>query len=75
MDRSRTSLMIFNLDYSYLMPTLYITFDDMSSLVRFFSKSRFKLSFMSIHSLYVGRFNTGGHNVSQDSPPHLQRPS
>jgi hypothetical protein len=31
------------------MPTLYIIFNDMSSLGRFFSRSRFKLSFMSIH--------------------------
>jgi len=38
------------------MPTLYIVFNDMSSLGRFFSRSRFKLSFMSINSFYVGIF-------------------
>jgi len=31
------------------MPTLYISFKDMSSLGRFFSKSRFELYVMSIH--------------------------
>jgi len=33
------------------MPTLYIIFNDMNSLGRIFSKSRFTLSFKSIHSL------------------------
>jgi hypothetical protein len=42
------------------MPTLYIIFNDMSFLDRFFSKSRFKLSFMSIHSIYVGIFYPSG---------------
>jgi hypothetical protein len=35
------------------MPTLYIIFNDMSSLGRFFSRSRFELSLMLIHSLYI----------------------
>jgi len=46
------------------MPTLYIIFNDMSSLSRFFSKSRFKLFFISIHSLYVGIFYPSGEPIS-----------
>jgi hypothetical protein len=42
------------------MPTLNIIFNDMSTLGRFFSKSKFKLSFMSINSLYVGIFYLSG---------------
>jgi hypothetical protein len=36
----------------------------MSSLGRIFSKSRFKLSFMSIHSLFVGIFYPSGEPIS-----------
>jgi len=38
------------------MPTLYIIFNNMSSLGRFFSKSSFRLFFMSINPFYVGIF-------------------
>jgi hypothetical protein len=46
------------------MPTLYIIFNDMSSLGRLFSRSRFKLSLLFIHSLYVGIFTPSGEPVS-----------
>jgi len=42
------------------MPTLYIISNDMSSLCRIFSKSRFMLSFMSTHSIYVVIFYPSG---------------
>jgi len=46
------------------MPTLYIIFNDMSSLGRFFSESRFKFSLLSIYSLYVGIFYPLGEPIS-----------
>jgi len=46
------------------MPPLNIIFNDMSTLGRFFSKSKFKLSFMSINSLYVGIFYLSGEPLS-----------
>jgi len=46
------------------MPTLYIIFNDMSSLCRFFSQSRFKLPLMFIHLLYVGIFYPSGEPIS-----------
>jgi hypothetical protein len=46
------------------MPTLDIILSDMNSLGRFFSKSRLKLSFMSIHSFYVGIFYPLGEPIS-----------
>jgi len=45
------------------MPTLYIIFYDMSSLAKFFSRSRFKLSFVSIISIYVGIFYPSGEPI------------
>jgi len=38
------------------MPSQNIIFNDMSTLGRFFSKLKLKLSFMSIHSVSVGIF-------------------
>jgi len=46
------------------MPKLYITFNDMNFLSQLFSKSRFKLSFMSIISSYVGIFYPSGEPIS-----------
>jgi len=45
------------------MPTLYIIFNDMSSLGRFFSRSRFELPLMFIQSFYVGIFYPSGEQI------------
>jgi len=46
------------------MPTLYIIFNDMSSLGRLFSRSRFELSLLSIKSLYGGIFYSSSESIS-----------
>jgi hypothetical protein len=48
------------------MPTLHIIFNDMSSLGRFFSRLRFKLSFISIYSYYMSAFSTLRASKSDD---------
>jgi hypothetical protein len=48
------------------MPTLNIIFNDMSTLSRFFSKSKFKLSFISIYSHYMSEFSTLRASKSDD---------